>query len=92
MDDGHKMDAWLKVMKRRNAFDELVAFFHDSFVVVMGHVGEFFGLHQQIYYSCGVSVDQMSTMSSPALRFCLSFLVVVAAAALVLPEEVGPHS
>jgi hypothetical protein len=49
---------WLELIKRRDTFDELVAFFYDSFaMMMMGHVGEFFGLQQGIYDSCGVSAS-----------------------------------
>lgn len=44
MDDGPKADAWLELMKRCGTFDELVAFFYDSFTEMTGRVGEFFGL------------------------------------------------
>ena len=37
--------------------DELVAFFFDSFVVMVGHAGEFFGLQQGMYDSYRVSVS-----------------------------------
>jgi hypothetical protein len=44
LNDGPEIDAWLELMKQRDAFDELVAFFYDSFVDMMGRTGEFFGL------------------------------------------------
>ena len=44
LDDGPEADAWLELMKRRGAFDELVALFYDSFIEMMGHAGAFFGL------------------------------------------------
>lgn len=63
LDDGPEMDTWLEPMKRCDTFDEMVAFFYDSFVETMGHVGEFFILQQQIYDSCGVRIDQTIMMS-----------------------------
>lgn len=57
MDNGPEADARLELIKRRGAFDELVSFFHDSFAVIAGHAGEFFGLQQGMCDSCGVSVN-----------------------------------
>lgn len=92
LDDGTEADTRLELMKRHCAVDELVAFFYDSFTEMTGHVGEFFGLHQVIYDSYGVRIDQASTMPQSALRFCLSFLIVVAGTAPILLKEVKPHS
>lgn len=44
LDDGPKEDAWLELMKRRGAFNELIAFFYDSFTEMMVRAGVFFGL------------------------------------------------
>ena len=44
LDDNPKVDVWLELMKGHDAFNELVAFFYDSFAEMMGHVGTFFGL------------------------------------------------
>ena len=38
LDDGPKADKWSELIKRRGAFDELVAFFYDSFTVMVGRV------------------------------------------------------
>lgn len=43
LNDGPEADAWLELMKGRDAFDEMVAFFYDS-IEMTGHVGEFFSL------------------------------------------------
>jgi hypothetical protein len=43
-------------MKWRGAFDELVAFFYDSFMEMTGHMGEFFSLQWGIYDSNEVRV------------------------------------
>jgi hypothetical protein len=39
------------------AFDELVAFFYDSFEMMMSHAREFFDLQQGIYDSCEASTN-----------------------------------
>jgi hypothetical protein len=44
----------LELIKQREAFDELVTFFYDSFAVMASHAGEFFGLQQGMYDSYGV--------------------------------------
>ena len=59
LDDGPEADAWLELVKQHGAFDELAAFFYDSFTEMMGHAGMFFGLQQGIYDSCGVRIDQI---------------------------------
>ena len=50
-------------MKRRGTFDELVAFFYDSFVEMTGRAGEFFGLQQGIYDSYEVRIGWANTAS-----------------------------
>lgn len=42
LDDGPKANAWLELIQRREAFDELVTFFYDSFTAMAGRAGEFF--------------------------------------------------
>ena len=44
LDDGPKANAWLGLMEKRGAIDELVAFFYDSLSSMMGQSEEFFGL------------------------------------------------
>jgi hypothetical protein len=57
LDDSTEVNAWLELIKWRGAFNELVTFFYDSFAVMAGRAGEFFGLQQGMYDSCGVSVS-----------------------------------
>lgn len=45
LNDSPEVDAWLKLMERRGAIDELVTFFYDSLSSMMGRAEEFFGLH-----------------------------------------------
>lgn len=44
LNDGPYEDMWLELMNRCGTFDELAAFFYDSFMEMMGHMGEFFSL------------------------------------------------
>ena len=57
MNDGLEVDAWLEIMEWRGTIDRMVAFFYNSFAVMVGHASEFFGLQQEMYNSCGVSVN-----------------------------------
>lgn len=60
LNDSLKADAWLELMKWHGTFDELVAFFYDSFAEMTVHAGEFFYHHQGIYDSYEVRIDRMS--------------------------------
>lgn len=44
LNDDPKVDAWLGLMEKRGAINELVAFFYDSLSSMMGQMGEFFDL------------------------------------------------